>query len=105
IRLFRTGQWLYRSRSSRRTLVLWKVWVLVDRVWFQTLLGADLPPAMECGRGLRLAHAGRNVVFHPRVRFGERCTIYHSVTAGLRGDDDLVPRFGDDVVLGTGCVV
>lgn len=106
LRLFRIGQWLYRTRTDSTVhRIGWKFWVVAERLWFHALLGSDLPAALEIGLGVRFAHGGRGVVFHPRVRFGQRCTIYHRVTAGLRGTSDDVPAFGDDVTLGTGCVV
>jgi len=103
IRVFRFGQWLVRKRG-----VLWllpqKMWWVVYRIWVQTLLGANLSPHLSIGVGVRFAHAGRSVVFHHRAVVGERATIYHGVTVGMRGGME-VPVIGDDVVLGTGCAV
>lgn len=105
IRLFRVGQWLHRTQRRLPSRLLRKPWIVADRLWFQMFLNADVPPGVEIGLGVRFAHGARNLVFHPRVSIGSHCTIYHSVTIGLRGEDDLVPTIGNDVVLGTGAVV
>lgn len=106
VRLFRTAQWAFLTRDrgvSHR--VLWKLVTLAERAWFHTVLGADIPAGLHCGPGIRFAHGGRGVVIHPDVRIGADCVLYHHVTLGSRGSIAEVPRIGDGVVLGVGCVV
>ena len=104
IRVLRVGQWL-----GDRSGVIWvlprKGWWLVYNIWVQSVIGADLPPTLEVGPGLRLPHGGRGVVLHPRAVVGARVTIYHGVTVGMRGGSRAVPTVGDDVVLGAGAVI
>lgn len=102
--IFRIGQYATRSRSVAARALL-PVWALVDRLYLRTLLGAELPPAIACGPGLALPHAGRGVVIHPTARLGANCMVFHRVTIGTHGTQR-APCIGDDVLIGTGaCVI
>lgn len=92
-----------RGPLGRVTRILCQV---LDLLWVQGFIGAELPPTVVCGPGLRLPHAGRGVVVHPNVRIGSGVTLYHQVTLGQRGPQtDSVPTIGDDVYIGAGAKV
>ena len=96
---FRLGQYAFRGRHPLLRAA-WRAWSL----WYVNLLiGAEIPPAIECGPGLALRHGGRGVILHPAARIGSRATIYHRVTIGQRGPG--VPVIGDGVYIGTGASI
>ena len=97
---FRLGQYA----AGRRNLLLRAVWRPLDFVYLRLLIGAELPPVIECGPGLRLLHAARGVIIHPDARIGSGVTLLHRVTIGERHHGG-VPVIGDDVFVGTGAVV
>lgn len=96
---FRLGQYV----AGRRNLLLRAVWRPLDFVYLRLLIGAELPPVIECGPGLRLPHAARGIILHPDVRLGSGVTLFHRVTIGERHDG--VPVIGDGVFVGAGAAV
>jgi serine acetyltransferase len=98
--VFRFGQQV----RSRRTPLRF-VWWILDLVYLRLLIGAELPPEVDAGPGLRLPHAGRGVILHPAARLGEDVTLYHRVTLGNSGPGDLAPALGDRVYVGTGATI
>jgi serine O-acetyltransferase len=46
------------------------------------LLGVEIPPSVQIGRSLELAHGGFGVVIHSRSIIGSRVKIYPGVTLG-----------------------
>ncbi|MBO9403263.1 hypothetical protein [Shimia sp. R9_3] len=64
--------------------------------------GLDIPPDIEIGGGLYIAHPVGVTVLAERI--GKRCTIVGNVTLGKRiGDQG--PIIGDDVYIGAGARV
>jgi serine O-acetyltransferase len=96
---FRLGQYATRGRPP----FLRAAWRVLNILYVQLLIGAELPPVIECGPGLRLEHAGRGVIIHPDARIGSRAVILHRVTIGQR--HGRVPVIGDNVSIGTGASV
>lgn len=101
VTVFRVNQWAYR-----RGFVLRRVAALADLVWLRLLVGAELPPDIVCGPGLRLAHMGRGIIVNRRVRLGSNVTLYHGVTLGVIGSDNTnVPTLGDGTYVGARATV
>ncbi|GAA1982760.1 hypothetical protein [Microbacterium pumilum] len=101
VAVFRVNQWAYR-----RGFVLRSAAAVADLIWLRLLVGAELPPDIVCGPGLRLAHMGRGVIVNRRVRIGSNVTLYHRVTLGVIGSDKgNVPTLEDGVYVGTGATV
>lgn len=98
--VFRFGQHV----RTRGTLLRFAWWI-VDLVYLRLLIGAELPPDVDAGPGLRLPHAGRGVILHPSARLGEDVTLYHRVTLGNSGPADRAPVLGDRVYIGTGATI
>lgn len=108
--------------DSRITLVIWRLGQALsgrpgtaaflarrlvragDVCWTRAYVGADLPPQVAAGPGLRLPHGGRGVVLHPSVRIGAGVTLYHRVTVGVR-DDRSAGTIGDGAYIGVGAAI
>lgn len=103
LRIFRCGQCL-RYVDSPAGRWLRRVVLLLDLVWTQLLMGAELPHEVWAGPGLRLHHGGRGIIMHPTVRLGDNVRVYHRVTMGVR-DDRPAATIGDHVFLGAGCTI
>jgi serine O-acetyltransferase len=102
--IFRVGQYCSASRSLAAR-VLRPLWLVLDRLYLRTLLGAELPATLHCGSGLALPHAGRGVVIHHTARLGVNCMVFHRATIGTHGIGR-APVIGDDVLVGTAaCVI
>lgn len=100
VTIFRLGQ---LARWHRWLL---PVWAVVDAIWTRGLMGAELPPTVAAGRGLRLNHGGRGVILHYDTQLGEGVVLYHHVTIGRTDQgDELVPRLGDGVYVGAGAAI
>lgn len=103
VTVFRINQAAERSRFR---LVLKPIAKVVDAVWLQLIIGAELPGTIRCGPGLRLPHAGRGIVLSGNCTIGSDVTIYHRVTLGQSDPDSQnVPSVGDGVSLGAGATV
>jgi serine O-acetyltransferase len=96
---FRLGQ--YAISKSAPVRLTWRIF---DLVYVQLLIGAELPPTVECGPGLRLLHGGRGVILHPQTKMGTDVSLYHRVTVGQRGSGS-PPTLGDRVYVGTGASI
>lgn len=94
--IFRLGQ---HSRGGP----LRALWILVDRAYVRTVIGAEIPSSVRCGPGLALPHAGRGLTIHPETKIGRNCMIFHRVTLGATALG--APVLGDDVIVGTGACV
>lgn len=81
------------------------------------LLGVEIPPSVEIGGGLRLAHGAVGLVVHQHTVIGRNVVLYQGVTLG-RGDQyrrldevDHNPETGgriiveDEVIVGANAVV
>jgi serine acetyltransferase len=97
--VFRLGQYAIDKGLLVRTL-----WRMINLVYVQLLIGAELPPTVQCGPGLCLRHAGRGVILHPDTKMGADVWLYHRVTIGQRGPGRC-PSLGDRVYVGTGATI
>lgn len=109
--------------SSRTTLAIWRAnqvlkdqpgpvaFVLrrvarfADVLWIRGFMGAELPPMVWAGPGLRIPHAGRGVILHPNSTIGADATIYHHVTLGIKDGTARAPQLDDNVFIGAGARV
>ena len=76
------------------------------------MLGVEIPPGVQIGKGLMLHHGGIGVVIHPKSIIGSNVGIYPGVTLGRA---DVFRTAGrskfsriiveDSVILGSGCKV
>lgn len=66
--------------------------------------GISIPAEADIGKGLRIHHFG-GIIFHPHVRMGEHCTLYHEVTLGDKGGWGEPPKIGNNVLIGAGAKV
>jgi putative colanic acid biosynthesis acetyltransferase WcaB len=104
---YRTGRGLEsvatRLPGLRLAAMLYSAWY---RLWIVWLLGVDLPLAVDAGPGLVIYH-GVGLVVHEDCVLGANVTLRQGCTLGVGGSDGhgLVPRLGDRVDLGAGCIV
>lgn len=66
--------------------------------------GISIPAECEIGKGLRIHHFG-GIIFHPSVKIGNNCTIFHHVTIGERGGTGGVAKIGNNVMIGAGAKI
>jgi serine O-acetyltransferase len=104
----RLEQYIYRKLYRQRTTrPLWFVFRLFGSIFQSLLCHANIPGTITIGRGLRLPHP-QNIVLAGYADIGEFCTIYHNVSIawnGFKPTRPLAPKIGDQVLLGTGCIV
>jgi len=98
--IFRLGQY---THERRRRLLLHFAYLVLNFVWVNAIVGAELPPTMQIGGGFRLAHWGRGVILHPDTVMGQNCYVYHGVTIGQGTGGS--PTLGNYVYVGTGAKI
>lgn len=103
--LFRLCGWaLYRGGLTQ---VLCLPLLVFYRLYSEVLLGIELPPQLDAGRGLTLYH-GYGLVVHRDARLGQRCILRQGVCIGNKrradGTDSGLPVIGDDVEFGVHAV-
>lgn len=76
---------------------------LIERLT-EIMTGISIPAEADIGKGLRIHHFG-GIIFHPCVKMGEHCTIYHGVTFGDKGGYGNPPTVGDNVLVGAGAKI
>lgn len=101
--VFRLNQ---AATSHRLGRVLRPLTRALDLFWIQGIVGAELPPELQCGPGLRLPHCGRGVIVNAYTVIGSGVTLYHRTTLGQAGRDVIsTPTIEDGVYIGTGATV
>jgi len=74
------------------------------RVLIEWLMGIEIPPATQIGRGLALHH-GQGLVINNKVVIGSGCTLRHGVTIGNKGEDNACPVLKDGVDVGANAII
>ena len=98
ILVYRFFRWCYL-----RGIPTQPVRFMIERLT-EIMTGISIPAEVEIGKGLRIHHFG-GIIFHPHVKMGEHCTIYHEVTFGDKGGWGESPLVGDNVLVGAGAKV
>jgi len=95
---YRIGHWLWRQ--GRHDLAYF-IQMRVSEV-----LGLDIHPAAQIGRGIMMDHA-HSIVIGETAVVGDNVSMLHSVTLGGTGKDeeDRHPKIGDGVLIGAGAKV
>lgn len=89
----------WRAKGGASGLVCCKLIALRYHFW-SAVSGAEIPLTCEIGGGLLIPHPN-GIVFHPDVKIGVNCLIFHQVTIGSRGRGG-VPEIGGHVDIGAG---
>jgi serine O-acetyltransferase len=76
---------------------------MVER-FIEITAGISIPASCEIGKGFRIHHFG-GIMFHPTVKIGDYCTIYHDVTIGDRGGYGNAATIGNYVMIGAGAKI
>lgn len=98
ILVYRMFNWLHRKGLPGQPLRF-----LLER-FIEITTGISIPACCTIGRGFRIHHFG-GIIFHPTVRIGANCTLYHGVTIGDRGGTGGAARIGDNVLIGAGAKI
>jgi putative colanic acid biosynthesis acetyltransferase WcaB len=84
--------------------------VLPYKIFFEFLLGIEIPPRLHVQGGLVIFH-GQGIVIHDKARIGKNCMLRHGITIGtsrskIRTDHNpCVPTIGDDCDIGAGAII
>lgn len=86
--------------AGRTTLARW----LSQRARNKT--GIEIHPGAKIGKFLFIDH-GMGVVIGETTTIGDNCLIYHGVTLGGTGKDDVIrhPQIGNNVIIGAGAII
>ncbi|KPK00676.1 MAG: serine acetyltransferase [Nitrospira bacterium SG8_35_4] len=76
---------------------------IVER-FIEITTGISIPAECKIGKGFRIHHFG-GIIFHPTVRLGDNCTVYHEVTIGDRGGYGGAAKIGNNVLIGAGAKI
>lgn len=83
-------------------------YLIFYRVFFEWILGIELPWKLSAGPGLRLFH-GQALVVNDRVIIGRNCILRHATTIGVGKTSDnfdgAAPVIGDNVDIGSNVVI
>lgn len=88
---------------SMRSIPTQPIRFLIERLT-EIMTGISIPAEADIGKGLRIHHFG-GIIFHPHVKMGEHCTIYHGVTFGDKGGYGEPPTVGNNVLVGAGAKI
>jgi serine O-acetyltransferase len=102
VTVFRINQAAYRGPWRIPKRIAAKI---LDVMWLQLVVGADLDGRATVGPGLRLPHGGRLVGLDPRVVIGSNVTLFPNSGAARGGPRRLVGIIGDDVTIGRNAMV
>ena len=101
---FRLAQWAHRHWGLPGKLAVVGPYSLLTTL----VLSMELPVTAKVGPRLRLPHK-HGLVIHVDATLGSDCVLRHGVTVGNKLDRERtrtgVPRIGNDVEFGAGCVV
>jgi putative colanic acid biosynthesis acetyltransferase WcaB len=84
--------------------------VLPYRIFFEFLLGIEIPPRAQIAGGLVIFH-GQGIVVHDKARIGQNCMLRHGITIGtslskVRADNNpCVPTIGNNCNIGAGAII
>lgn len=72
--------------------------------FIETTTGISIPAECRIGKGFRIHHFG-GVIFHPTVKMGDDCTVFHQVTIGERSGTGRAAKIGNRVMIGAGAKI
>lgn len=98
ILVYRLFNWLHRHGISGQPLRF------VCERFIEITAGISIPACCSIGKGFRIHHFG-GIIFHPTVKIGENCTLYHGVTIGDRGGSGNAAVIGKNVMIGAGAKI
>lgn len=99
---FRINQAAHRGRFRLPKRIFAKV---IDTLWLQLVVGADLDGRATVGPGLKLPHGGRMVGIDPGAVIGSNVTIFPNSGPTRGGPRREWPIVGDNVTFGRNSTV
>lgn len=73
--------------------------------YLRVVYGCDIMPGTKIGGGTRFPHRGLGVVINKDCVIGKNCTIGKGVVIGGRSGNPVVPKIGDNVLVGSNAVI
>lgn len=98
--LLRSGR-AWHKQPGLRAFIVRRVIQRLKFLWFECVIGGEIPNEVTIGPGLRIPHNVRGVMMHPTASMGRNVTLYHQTVLGVR-DERAAPRVGDNVEIGAG---
>lgn len=96
------------ANAIRNSSKIWRVlgtpYLVLYRVFFEWLMGIEIPPLTSIGAGLALHH-GQGLVVNNASVIGAECTLRHGVTIGNKGHDSQCPVIADRVDIGANAII
>ncbi len=104
--IYRLGRWIYFEAKGGIVLFPLKIlYILINKIFVELLLGMYIPAASRIGPGLRINNF-LGLVINPNVSIGENCSIGHGVIIGTAGDGTpSAPIIGNNVYFGSRSIV
>ena len=96
----RVYKWYLRMHNCRYKCVSRLIEMFVHMVF-----SCDIPYQVKIGNNCKFAHNALGVVIHPEVEIGENCSIGQNVTIGGRSGKPIVPKIGNDVLIGAHALI
>lgn len=75
------------------------------RAIMRVIFACDIPYKTKIGKGTLFPHHALGIVIHPDATIGENCTIEQNVTIGGRSQIMVLPKIGNDLMIGAGAVI
>lgn len=97
VTVFRVNQSAHRGRFRLIKRVGAKV---LDAIWMQGVVGAEMDGRAKVGPGLRIPHGGRMIGLDPRAVIGSNVTLMPNSGVARGGPSRGVPVVGDNVTIG-----
>lgn len=97
VTIFRINQAAHRGRFRLLKRVGAKV---LDAIWMQGVVGAEMDGRAKVGPGLRIPHGGRMIGLDPRAVLGSNVTLMPNSGVARGGPSRGVPVVGNNVTIG-----
>ena len=100
VRMNRVYKWYLRMHNCKFRFVSKLIEIFV-----RVIFSCDIPYQVIIGKNCKFAHNALGVVIHPEVVIGDNCVIGQNVTIGGRAGKSIVPKIGNDVLIGANALI
>ena len=81
------------------------IFAVFIRALMRIVFTCDIPYKANIGKGTIFPHDALGVVIHPDAIIGENCQISQGVTIGGRNNLNVLPKIGNNVLIGVNAIV
>lgn len=82
-----------------------RLFAMIWHYYLRIVYACDIMPETKIGGGTRFPHRGLGVVINKDCVIGENCTIGKGAVIGGRSGNPIVPKIGNNVLIGSNAVV